>query len=493
MPKKIIIIGAGIAGLSAGCYARMNGYETETFEMHTLPGGVCTGWRRNGYTFDGCMHWLIGSSTENPYHRIWEELGALEGKKITNHEEFCRMVLRDGHVLSQYGNIPQLINHLKAEFPEDSGELDAMEKDILLFCELRMPLGSAKPMSLWKKIKGFSKIKPYLPLFKKYSCNIETFVRKFNNPDLREFILAIIPMPDFPATSLLGIMSVLHKKEAGWPEGGSLEFAKSIEKRYTDLGGTIHYGYRVNEIIVNRGRATGIRLADGSVHFADDVIGAADGHSTIFGMLHGKYVNGRIRKDYETMPLYDPIVQVSFGVKKNIDLPRLTFYCFQEGVKFGSTNVGWLWLNNYGFDPAMAPAGKCPLTVIFMSPFDIWEKLNDNKDAYLEEKNRVLAEITTWLESRIPGITDAIEVTDVATPLTTVRYTANYRGSFEGWRPTVCTMQKKLARKLPGLKNFTMIGQWTAGFSGLPSVARDGRIVIEELCIRDGKEFMTSI
>jgi phytoene dehydrogenase-like protein len=38
----IIIIGAGIAGLAAGCYAQMNGYQTSIFEMHSLPGGLCT-------------------------------------------------------------------------------------------------------------------------------------------------------------------------------------------------------------------------------------------------------------------------------------------------------------------------------------------------------------------------------------------------------------------------------------------------------------------
>ncbi|MCK4323768.1 MAG: NAD(P)/FAD-dependent oxidoreductase, partial [Armatimonadetes bacterium] len=56
MDKSIIIIGAGIAGLSAGCYARMNGYRTTIFEMHDKPGGLCTSWKRRGYTIDGCLH-----------------------------------------------------------------------------------------------------------------------------------------------------------------------------------------------------------------------------------------------------------------------------------------------------------------------------------------------------------------------------------------------------------------------------------------------------
>jgi phytoene dehydrogenase-like protein len=49
----IIIIGAGVAGLAAGCYAQMNGYRTQIFELHDQPGGLCTAWERKGYTFDG--------------------------------------------------------------------------------------------------------------------------------------------------------------------------------------------------------------------------------------------------------------------------------------------------------------------------------------------------------------------------------------------------------------------------------------------------------
>ena len=59
---SIIIIGAGFAGLSVGIYAQMNGYHTQIFEMHSLPGGLCTAWKRKGYTIDGCIHWLMGTN-----------------------------------------------------------------------------------------------------------------------------------------------------------------------------------------------------------------------------------------------------------------------------------------------------------------------------------------------------------------------------------------------------------------------------------------------
>lgn len=90
MAKSIIVIGAGIAGLSAGCYGQMNGYRTQIFELHDKPGGLCTSWKRKDYTFDGCIHWLVGSAPGNSFYRIWEELGAVQGRRMVDHEEFMR-------------------------------------------------------------------------------------------------------------------------------------------------------------------------------------------------------------------------------------------------------------------------------------------------------------------------------------------------------------------------------------------------------------------
>ena len=102
MGKSVIIIGAGIAGLSAGCYGQMNGYDTSIFEMHHLPGGLCTAWTRGGYTFDGCVRWLVGSAPGNSLHRLWAELGAVQDRPMVDHDTFsCVLRGREaGHSIS---------------------------------------------------------------------------------------------------------------------------------------------------------------------------------------------------------------------------------------------------------------------------------------------------------------------------------------------------------------------------------------------------------
>ena len=76
--KKIIVVGAGISGLSAGIYAARSGFDVTIMEQHFTFGGLSTGWSRKGYFFEGGMHWLTGSSDKLPMNRIWKETGALQ-------------------------------------------------------------------------------------------------------------------------------------------------------------------------------------------------------------------------------------------------------------------------------------------------------------------------------------------------------------------------------------------------------------------------------
>ena len=97
MAESVIIVGAGIAGLSAGCYAQMNGYRTTILEQHNIPGGLCTSWMRKGYTWDISMHILVGSKS-GPAHQMWNELGALRNCRSVYHDAFVRVESSDRRV-----------------------------------------------------------------------------------------------------------------------------------------------------------------------------------------------------------------------------------------------------------------------------------------------------------------------------------------------------------------------------------------------------------
>jgi len=89
--KKVIIIGAGISGLCAGSYLQMNGYDTEIFELHNVSGGLCTAWERKGYTFDFCIHWLVGSTPSDSFYSLWDELIDMEKLEFVDSDIYFQI------------------------------------------------------------------------------------------------------------------------------------------------------------------------------------------------------------------------------------------------------------------------------------------------------------------------------------------------------------------------------------------------------------------
>lgn len=77
MSKRVLIIGGGISGLTAGVYAAKAGYETHLYEQQAYVGGECTGWDRGGYHIDNCIHWMNGTAPGDSLNRLWQDIGAL--------------------------------------------------------------------------------------------------------------------------------------------------------------------------------------------------------------------------------------------------------------------------------------------------------------------------------------------------------------------------------------------------------------------------------
>ena len=149
-----------------------------------------------------------------------------------------------------------------------------------------------------------------------------------------------------------------------------------------------------------------------------------------------------------------------------------------------------MWYQHYAFDPTIAPQGKTSVTVLY--PFDLawWEKLGYASEEYEAEKKKILHTTIDQLEQVLPGISSQIEVSDVATPFTMIRYTNNWKAalSFLMTKETAESMYAKTEYTLPGLDNFYMTGQWVKGL-GLPTAATSGKEVIQEICRADGRKF----
>jgi phytoene dehydrogenase-like protein len=325
--KSMIIIGAGLAGLATGCYGQMNGYKTRIFERQDKPGGVCVSWKRKGYTFDYAIHNLFGITSGSVNNRLRRELGALRGLETYSFKEFVQVEDSDGKVFTAYTNLDEFQKHLEGLSPKDQKKISEFVKACRRFSGY--DLFAAMSGGLGTRIRML----PLLGSLMKYSkITVEDYSKGFSDPFLQKAFSTIqYDLPDVPVIIPMIFMATMNKGDGGWPIGGSFALSKNIEKRYLELGGQIAYHSQVVKVLVENDNAIGVQLEDGSQHFADLVVSAADGYSTIFNMLGGKYVSDSIRTYYDSYPKTLPFgFEVWYGVNQDLSGEPHALVLFQD-------------------------------------------------------------------------------------------------------------------------------------------------------------------
>ncbi len=360
---SIIIIGAGFAGLAAGIYGRMNGYKTHIFEMHDKPGGLCTSWKRKGYTIDGCIHWLVGSSPKSGIHDLWEEVGIARDRQFIDMDEYMRFEDSSGRSVIFYCDVDRLEKHLIGLSPEDEKTIREFTDGIRICLPFDQPLKSDPFLKrMIKQIRfGFMFIKNGRKMQKWMKTTIVDFAARLKDPLLSEaFKEAWIP--EFSMFFMLFTFAYLHNRNAGYPLGGSMPMSEAMEARYKELGGIISYDSRVEKILVEENKTVGIRLEDGTEHRCSKVVSAADGFTTIFKMLDSKYADSKIKEAYEKWPVFYPIIFAGIGVNRTFSEEPLTVsglsFSLKTPVEIGDLVRDRIWVHLYNHDPSLAPEGK---------------------------------------------------------------------------------------------------------------------------------------
>lgn len=498
MPRSIVIIGAGIAGLAAGCYAQMNGYPSHIFELHDLPGGLCTAWERKGYLFDGCIHYLFGSGPGQPFHRMWEELGAVQGRPILHHDKLLQVHGRDGRTLSVFCDPDRLEAEICRLSPADATYASELAEGVRRFTAFDMTVMQQKPRSLMTPVDyaqlGWRMLPYLLPLIKFGMTPAQQYASRFKDPFLREAVAHMFGWPEMPMMAGMQLLAYMHNGNAGFPAGGSLAFARALEDRYLALGGQISYKAQVEQILVENDRAIGVRLYNDEVHRADAIISAADGRGTIFHMLDGRYVGRKLRALYSGALPLQSMMQISFGVKRDLsEHAHWITYLLDRPQLIAGQERSDLSVQQYAFDASLAPAGKTSMSVLLKSDYDYWQRIYGRR-LYDTEQLQVADQLLEIIERHFPGIRGDVEVTDVATPVSYERYTGNWQGSTCGWLLTPQTMRlmiQGLPKTLPGLHNLYLAGQWVEPGGGVMLAAASGRNAIQMICAADGKRFVS--
>lgn len=487
--RKVLIVGGGIAGLCAGVYALRSGYDVELVEMHERLGGLATSWRREGYTFETCLHWLLGSNPERRMHAHWREVFDIDRLHFVHPAEYVRFETETGDRLIIYSDPDLLEAELLRVSPEDATESRRFITAVREFRDIEIP----EPPESVKDWLGLIAALPRLPAVHHWAgISLEDYGRNFKHPLLKRFFGGA-ESGHLSVIAIILTLAWMGRGDAGYPIGGSQAVIQGVAEAFRQLDGRLRLSSRVGEILVDGETATGVRLSSGEVIASDWVISAADGHATIYDLLQGRFRDEAIDNAYRTFEPFPSYAQVSLGIARSLSAePGFVTQVLNASLQIDpSTVLDQISFRVFNYDPTFAPSGRTAVTTVLPTRnFAYWTDLRQNNPTgYQAQKKRLAEAVISILSRRIPGIEQAVEVIDISTPATVIRYTNNWQGSMEGWLMTPLTGLRRLPVSLPGLKRFLMAGQWVAPGGGLPGGLMSARATVRALCHLDHHTF----
>ncbi len=495
MTKKLVIIGGGIAGLSAGIFAQINGFDSVILEKNPILGGECTGWDCRGYHIDGCIHWLVGTKENTPMNKLWKTLGALDGVDVYHPETFLTFEHEQGTV-HLYKDLERLKESWIEMSRDDKEVIEEFCSDIKKLHSFDIPTG--KPMDLMtivEKIKAMISMKEAGMIVNKYGkITLNEFANRFKHPALRDALGTFLP-EGYNAMPIFFALATYTKGDASIPVGGSRTMSMNMEKRYVELGGVVETLCEVSDLKID-GKIVGqIETKDGRRFSGDYYLAACDARFVYENLLKGRYNDTK----YETRfndPVNYPLasnIYVSLGYEGSTEgIPRSVRFPLKKPITINDKELTHLMMTHYNYEPTFAPEGNTVITCAinqFHSDVDAWIKLANSTDQYKREKERIGDEVRQSIELRYPEMAGKIEVLDVATPITYEKYCNAYRGSFMGFLPTVKGKSLNHTGGIKGLDNLYLTGQWLQPPGGLPTAAITGKDTIMRICWKEKQNF----
>ncbi len=493
--SKVIIIGGGVAGFTAGIYLRANGYETEIIEKNLVAGGACIGWERGGCYIDGCIHWMTGVKPNTGLNELWKDVGALdEETNIFYQDDLMHMKYGDKSVIF-WKDTKKLEKELIAFAPKDEKEIKRFTKLIRRFQKVNPPV--SKPvdlMNLFDLLKvAFTMAGDYYWVSKTSKLSCKDYAKRFKNKYLQDLISDFMA-PHYNLMSMLYMLGHISADDGGIPEGGSLELMKRMERKYLGVGGVIRKASQVEKVVIENDKVVGVLLKNGNQLNADWVISTTPVEHCLNDLLGGKYKD-RIFDDKLDNQRDYPIYTFTTAVlrcPKNVFNKNLWEKRIVDKPVIMDREYSHISYRNYSYDTTVKGADDyCIIQATIHSDDEMyyWWKEQKNNGTYKQEKQRVGDELLSYAKEIYTDVADNIEVIDVVTPCTYERYLNSRHGSFQGLVHTKRGKSIMHNGRIKGLKNFILSGQYTIQSGGLPPAVMSGRFAAQRICHSDKKKF----
>ncbi|CAO2820254.1 unnamed protein product [Amaranthus hypochondriacus] len=436
-----IVIGSGIGGLVAATQLAVKGAKVLVLEKYVIPGGSSGFYERAGYTFDVGSSVMFGFSDKGNLNLITQSLAAVGCKmEVIPDPTTVHFHLPNNLSVRVHREYNDFIRELTTNFPHE-------KEGILKFygeCwKIFNALNSLELKSLEEPIYLFGQFfqKPVECLTLAYYLpqNAGAIARKhIKDPQLLSFIDAecfIVSTVNAMQTPMINASMVLCDRHFGginYPIGGVGGIAKSLAQGLIDQGSKIRYKSNVKEIILENGKAVGVRLSNGREIYARTIISNATRWDT-FGKLLKSEKLPKEEEDFQKLYVKAPsFLSIHMGVNAEVLPPDTDCHHFvlESDWKNLEEPYGSIFLSIPTIlDSSLAPSGHHILHIFTTSSIDDWQGLSPAD--YNKKKELIADEIISRLESKLfPGLKSSILFKEVGSPKTHRRYLARDNGTY---------------------------------------------------------------
>lgn len=443
--KRVVVVGAGLGGLSAAAHLARRGFRVDLFERHHAPGGYANSFVRNGFEFEASLHALSGIGPEGnrgPCYRLLEACDVARRVTFLPIREFHASVFPDFSAVIPLG--------------WEAGEEAYAEKFPHERRGIRRLMGFMR--SLFNEMQDFTAGRGLLHmlsfpvrgshLIRSFGLTLaQAMDREISDPALQALFCNVWGYYGLPPSRLsftlfaMGNASYFefgpyHVK--GTSQALSNAFVASIE----DHGGRVHLGNGVRKIEVRGGRVTGVVTEKGDAVPADYVVSNANPIHCCHDLIGAENVPSAYLR-----ALGEGRVAVStFNVYMGLDCPAedlgLTHHeCFvsdsydMDDHYRGMFRIGrqnYYVVTSYNAsDPDFSPPGTCVVVLTGLHDYEAWSRVPP--DRYAETRSRMADEMIDAASEAFPGLRDHLSVVETATPITNMRYSGNPGGSILGF------------------------------------------------------------
>ena len=489
-----VVIGSGLGGLSCAAAFARQGFRPLVLEKHDRAGGYATSFKRpGGFVFDVSLHsTTVGE--RNGIHNVIGGFPEITDVEFAPHPDLYRAVFPDYDYRVPQKNLQGYVDLLTGLFPEEAegiknliGDMKGLTTDI----QKLVAAGGQVDMSRFPT--------DFPHLFQNYARTWGQMVdARITDPKLKALVSSQWGYYGLPPSKLAALYYAMpaigYFEEGGYyPRGRSQDISNAFVAFIEKKGGKVLLKTKVEKILVEGDTAHGVRTEDGKTHKGRVVVSNANAYDTFHSMLEGGELPSEFLTRLDGYSVSLSSFQVFLGLKKDlvreVGIPDSEIFvapgydddAAYEAARKGDVENGGYGLTLYDniFD-GYSPKGKNTVNIISLQGYEPWEKYAQDyykgeKTAYKAEKERMARVLIEQVEKRfLPGLSNAIEVMEIGTPLTNVRYTGNYRGAAYGWDQTVDNSGgSRLPHKTP-IKNLFLAGAWTRPGHGYTGVIWSG-------------------